>query len=222
MVLRRKDGTPYKLRGPNKLLTNQNFWDAETTYLKNFDQLTGETVEIESAPKKQPAQQVEPVAKDRIISHEETMSIIDSVTETVAKLEPPVEWKPEPKPVPPPPEKPKSQFRARERAMLYCLPTERVEQRDPLYGETVVRFKFKEPFQFQASIVEAGDMRIAYWTTVNQVTEGSVLFHPIRRRWWRAIKIASDPQGDGVIIHCLPSDIKPDFTEQPSVEVSST
>ena len=204
MTIKRKTGEPYKLRGPNKLLVSQNFWDLETTYLKNFEHLVGEPIEIDSAPPKKPVRFVEPAPNDRIISHEETLSIINSVNDTVAESEPPIDLVPEPKPVLPPTDKPKSQFRARERFVLYCLPAERVEQ----------RLRFKDPFQFQASLAEIGDIRIAYWTTVSQVTEGSVIFDPSRRRWWRATRIVSDQQGDGVMVHCLPSDIKPDFTEQ--------
>src|SRR5690606_8646854 len=67
---------------------------------------------------------------------------------------------------------PKSQFRNRERLFLYCLPVEQVSSTDDLYGEKTVKSIYKEPFKFQASVIDGSDLRMIYWTTVSQVAEG--------------------------------------------------
>ena len=184
MVIKRLDGSDYRIKGPNKLLLNQDIWfNDERLQLHNFDQLIKEVINVEPVK-----QYVEPV----------------------------VEKVPPPEPVEEPVNR--SQHRSGERLLLFCLPTKKVEYTDPLYGDVMTRYAYGDPFQFQASVADDSDTRMSYWTTIDKVTEQSVIFHPSRMRWWKVQKIEVDKTSDGWLLRCTPSDIKPDFTTAISAE----
>ena len=201
MVIKRKDGSEYKIRGPNKLLMEQDFWyNDERLQLHNFDNI-GEKIEVSVAEPVIEVQAVEtPIIAEPVIP--------TAVVEVVGPVPDPVVE--EPKVILEPVGQ--SQYRKRERFYLFCLPTEKVESIDPLYGDVSVRYKYGEPFKFQACAVEDGDARMVYWTTIGKVAEQSVIFHPSRLRWWKVQGVVNEPSGDGWLLHCGPSNVKPDFT----------
>ena len=190
MVIKRKDGSEYKIRGPNNLLMDQDFWFSDDGLrLHNFDKI-GEKIEVVVAETVIP----EPVIELPVI---DSSPIPDPVIEEPKVILDPVG---------------QSQYRKRERFYLFCLPTERVELVDPLYGDVSIKYKYGEPFKFQACAVEDGEVRMVYWTTVDKVAEQSIIFHPSRLRWWKVQDVASEPSGDGWLLNCGPSSMKPDFT----------
>jgi len=204
MVIKRKDGSIYKLRGPNKLLIAQEFWNEDDKLLiHNFDLLS--TV-ILGTPTSQPPHSdgwEAPKAAPVMEAPEPEPELI---------LEP----EPEPEPLPEPeaeelPEHP-STFRNRERYWLYCLPANQSKTKDQLYNQETIRTSFKDPFRFQGALAAYSDLRLSFWTTVEQITVKSVIFDPDEHRWWQIHEIQNDPSGDGVIATCVPSKLKPDFT----------
>jgi hypothetical protein len=219
MALRRKDGSEYRLRGPNRLLVRQNFWhDDEPIRVRNFDQLARVTIDVD-APQRTPSHPpVSPPPSrgvDRII---ETIDEISSVVLEETLPEPP-------KPAPPPKLEQKavtnepvvpSNFRHLDRHLLYCLPANLTTYKDELYGDEVRRLEYDSPFRFQGTVASSSDANMIYWTTVEHVTERSIIYHSSRYRWWKVSKILPDPTGDGMILQCTPSELKPDFTQTSS------
>jgi len=217
MPLRRKDGSLYRLRGPNKLLLQQNFWhDDEPIRVLNFNQLAKAIIDID-APKRIPVKKEEaPTTKEGI---DRIIDSIDEISSVV--LEEPEIKPPKPKPKPEPKKEPEaatnepivpSSFRQLDRQLLYCLPAKVTKYKDELYGDEIVRLEYEDPFRFQGTIASSSDTNIVYWTTVPHVTERSIIYHSSRYRWWKVDKVLPDPMGDGTVLRCIPSDLKPDFS----------
>lgn len=228
MAIRRKDGSIYRLRGPNKLLVSQNFWNHDEHFvLHNFDRLTSIVAWEPPKPVLKPAPlPLTMKKKDEVFDSAALEKIIESVSgnpqivieepKTTLPIQPPTPepLKAEPEPEPVVSEEPtqKSPHRNSKRHMLFCLPANVSESRDDLYDESYVRIDYKDPFRFQAAFVQDNDIKTIYWTTVQQATNRSIVFHPDRRRWWRVSEIVPCSSGDGVLLGCIPSDIKPDFS----------
>lgn len=220
MPIKRKDGSIYKLRGPNKLMKNQSFWATdEVVLIHNFDNLSEEVIDL--GPIKQEINhdniQIPSITtidttlnvEQPIIKKEEEPVIEDDAFDKIepiktenstAKIETNDNLKA------------KSQFRKGEKELLFCLPAITSSFVDPLYGEKVNRLEYDDPFKFQSVIVSVEDTKMTIWTTVQQVTRKSIIFHPTRYRWWSVDKIYSDQNGDGLVLSCIPSEVKPDFT----------
>lgn len=216
MALKRKDGSVYKLRSPNKLMKRQDLWiNDEILTIHNFDQLSPITLEIDEVA-------VNPPSPEPEFSETESANNETTPNDIPEYYQPPVDMSISPvaidKSIPQEleskeilqPEN-RSQFRESQRLTMYCLPVITISSKDDLYEEEVVAAKYGNPFKFQASIVNNTDFRILYWTTVTQVTETSIIFHPERKRWWSVQSINSDPSGDGFILTCIPSRLKPSF-----------
>jgi hypothetical protein len=214
MPIRRKDGSIYKLRGPNKLLIGQHFWqNDEEIVLHNFGNLDVEVVETEKFHIPQPALPATATKRDEAFDASQLEQILDTISQTTDLVDDvTIEPEPEPEPEPEAQEGTLSPFRTRERHMLYCLPAKATEHKDDLYEERIIHIDYQSPFKFQSAIVDSNDIKTVYWTTVKQVTSRSILFHPERRRWWRVSRALPCPSGDGTLLECVPSDIKPDFS----------
>lgn len=211
MVIRRKDGSIYKLRGPNKLLIEQEFWNnEEQLVIHNFDQLSKVFVGMSESPKPPPKKEPDTT----LLDIGQIVQSLNDATDTLTEPEPIIATLPEPvvEPVSTPGNRQKSQFRTHERHTLFCLPAEVREHEDDLYEETIVHVAYKDPFRFQAAIAFSNDAQIGFWTTVEHVTTRSVIFHPTRYRWWQVQERLNDPGGDGFVLHCVPSKLKPDFS----------
>lgn len=228
MVLKRKDGSEYRLSRPNKLLVTQNFWNDEPVKVYNFDQLAKVIIGLEDSEKEieQPPQLkqqkiiIDKTPPKRKVEEEPKNRVIDSVDE-ISKviLNEPLEEKSKKQDVEPETKEPEtkepvvpSRFRNLERCILFCLPAKVSKHKDGLYGEEVVRLEYESPFRFQGTIASSDDFNMVYWTTVDRVTERSIIFHSSRYRWWQVNEILEDSTGDGLILKCTPSELKPDFS----------
>ncbi len=203
MSIRKKDGSLYKLRGPNKLMVTQKYWEDEVIVVHNFDQRETDTLD---KPKRERPKMPEP-EEPQILSPETAVSIDEFETESVVDTKPP---EPEPEVDP---NAPKSRFRSGERDEFYCLPAATESYVDDLYEEDIVKISYNKPFKFQAVVITGSDVSITIWTTVDLVHKMSVLFHSRNRRWWRVRDIANDASGDGLLMRCTVSDIEPDFSQ---------
>ncbi len=223
MPIRRKDGSIFKLTGPNKIMVTQELWDNEEfLIIHNFNELTKVTLEGTDTDK--PVITLpEPVVLESGPSIDMPVPM-EAVVQIEKQVEPEVEilTTPEPEPIiepKPPPVKaettnqPRSPYRALDITEIFCLPATVSQHTDDLYGDEVIRVNYQDPFKLQATIVTNSDVRIIFWTTVKKVTVKSVLFHRVHRRWWRVQEIQDDATGDGIVLICIPSDLKPDFTQ---------
>ncbi len=222
MPILRKDGSVFKLTGPNKIMVTQELWgNEEFIVMHNFDGIS--KVTLEGTDTDTPVITLpEPV----ILESGASLNIpvpIEAVVHIEKQLEPEVEASPDPEPSPEIELEPlpteqeddhrhKSSYRSLSITELFCLPATVSLHTDELYGEEIIRVNYQDPFKLQATIVASSDIRIIFWTTVKKVTEKSVLFHRVHRRWWRVQEIQDDASGDGVVLVCIPSDLKPDFT----------
>jgi len=210
MVIRRKDGSIYRLRGPNKLLIEQEFWldDDEKVVIHNLDNLEkvilGTEEIVETPPP--PAEEVAPPTSSTV-----------SVEEVGVITTEPTDMPPVPTPTPPPaPKEPvmenPSRHRSETKVKLYCLPAKQTTTRDRLYDQDITRMSYQQPFSFWGTVVATGDLRMLFWSSVSVITNRSIIFSPEERRWWEVQQLDDDPSGDGFLFTCVPSRLKPDFT----------
>ncbi|RKY76261.1 hypothetical protein DRQ00_09075 [candidate division KSB1 bacterium] len=199
MAIRRKDGSVYKLRGPNKLLTSQEFWSQGDKLLThNFDRIAKIIIDT-------PTPAIQPPSKPALSAG------LDGFKPQEELKQEPLKTAPVGEKVSIPPED-QSPFRSHDRCWLYCLPANVSKVMDRLYEEDYVRIQYKDPFRFQGAIVGSSDVRMAFWTTVEHITPRSIIFHPDTRRWWEVQDVAIENTNDGIVYTCVPSSTTPDFS----------
>lgn len=215
MALTNKDGTPYKLRHPNKLAKEQTIWDfdKEKFILHNCNWQSEQFREDTSilVPRKSDFKVIPPQKPEVTpITPSEEVKISDSVRE--------IEPAPTPKPEPVV-EKQVSQPKTRQRLMpeldqpkeavealesleefvpkkhdevdakhiviFHCQPAVIRDSTDELYGEEYRTIKRGDKFSFEGVITELDDMRMSFWTNI-QLGEASVVF-PSKDRRGRSI-----------------------------------
>lgn len=186
MVIKRKDGSIYKLQGPNPMMANQSFWDEETI-IHNFDKIpetvTSQGKDITTNYEEIPLQDIEP----------------DEVYVPAKEIDP--TNLPNPTRKKPPREVPL--------ITVHVLPSAINESYDPLYDETRTSITFGTKFTMQAVIANRNDIGLTLWTNSTEVAKGSIVYLPEDRRWWRIQEVAS--RADGWMMHCTPSDLQPSF-----------
>lgn len=197
MTILKKDGTVYRLKGPNPLMLEQQRWDPSQIILHNFswDPVLTRNSEIKSSPP--PPKKVEaplvltsPVVEIAEPSKVETPQIPVSI--------------PTPKEIPKPKEEPKGLIR------VHCLPGTLRSHRDELYGENHVSIIYGEKFEFNANVVDKSDMVLILWTAKKGITEGSIVYPQTgHARWWRVDGVETAGMGHKVV--CIPSDEQPSF-----------
>lgn len=213
MPIKKKDGSDYKLSGPNPLLIGQERWDTDPVFrIHNFANYKPEVYEIDQ-PEFLPAKEFVEVSSD-VITVELTKRYEPEPSPPTPPPEPEVKVvveQPKPQPVV---EKPKvtSQYRAFTKVRLFCLPSKIEEIYDDFYRENRTHVAYKSPFKFEATVVKFTDIHYMVWTTVDKMGKYSILFDGDARRWWKVGQVIPDPSGDGVLVHCSISDLEPDFS----------
>jgi len=237
MPIYRKDGSVFKLRGPNPLMEDQEEWtDTENIVVHNFDKISDkEVVDKQIVPLQSGFDAIkddqsnlddrpplETILRPKTVVFEvptlpplPVVDLGDPDEITIEKEEPDPEPEPPVIDPDPDPDRPLSFYRSLRRYELHCLPAEMQDNYDSLYDEKRIRVSYRNPFRFVAAVVSQEDLRFVIWTTVKQVTTNSILFQPQHRRWWKATQIEVDQSGDGFVITCMPSELKPDFTHEP-------
>jgi hypothetical protein len=222
MVIKNKDGSIYKVRGPNPIMVAQDLWnDFELHNMEFPDDFIsqnagkkaakpkinlGQTftpqenepksvVNISSVPVKK-----EPEKKEEIsIFQKENTPIIEPPPKEIEKSEPI--------------EKPTSvneKLLKYPKTVLCCLPTDVKEKRDALYGEVSTKITYGKKFTFEAILIEESDMHLLFWTHLDKIKRFAI-FYPKNqeKRWWQADAIKQAPEG--FIVKCIPSMHHPNF-----------
>jgi hypothetical protein len=218
MPIKNRDGTEYRLQGPNKIMKEQSFWDRNSVELLNF----GEWKEV--------------VYKDQQVT---PMKVLDEFMSRLSPNEvtftPPkkVEPKPEPEPftLPPPPPpvvKPRPRVELEEiqqpvvtvderielRQKTYsCLPMHLRKKVDELYGDESVEQVFGKKFSFYGVPMENNDLMFTFWTKT-KLENGSIVFEGGVERnssWWQVQK--SEADSGGYIVTTIVSDFNPDMSD---------
>lgn len=222
MALKNKDGSAYRLRGPNPLAKTQDHSSLkdDDIVLHNFTWAGTDVGDLD---------EIKPFPTDMNIKDN---VLVIQTPKPVAELEP-IEIKPKPVPVVKsaehkpelvatiPIETPRpitaSQFRIT--VSMFCLPSKYKTVRDEFNGEEYQRRTFGKKFSFEAVMVETGDLGIRFWTTVPLLTKGAIVY-PYRYsdgqkygefRWWEIQSIES--KSGGYLIDAIISSVQPDFSD---------
>jgi hypothetical protein len=183
MVIKNKDGSVFRLRGPNKIMRDQQLWnDKEKVYVHN---ITGDEIQME--------------VEERVIKPISDMKIID--TPEIKVIEKPTK----------PDIKTQSILDKLNEAKrpAYCLPAIEESFIDPLYNETKKNYKFGEKFVFELITKEQTGFNYEFWTDVDNLPLGSVIMVRGERQWWRVISIQEIKPGK--LVQCCPSSFTPSF-----------
>jgi len=212
MVIKNKDGSVYKLKGPNPLMEDQAFWnDLENFTLHNTEwkkTVFGDDGELIPRDSNFQVNSASPVVEPEIEKPKpkppnevKLPPIHDSQVDAV-------ELKNEPK------EKPKNNNEfptIKNKVVIHCLPALIKEHFDDFYGEHYNKISYGDKFSFEAVIVENEDLSMTFWTTTEEVTPASVIYPQVKeKRWWR-VQTKIEKSG-GYLIYAVVSDIQPDFS----------
>jgi hypothetical protein len=84
------------------------------------------------------------------------------------------------------------------------------EKKDSLYGDVAVKTKFVEKFTFESIVLSLNDFTFIFWTMLDKLTVGSVLYpQDDSKRWWEIKEIESVPGGYKVV--CVSTRNTPSF-----------
>ena len=199
-MLKNKDGTPYKLSGPNPMMKNQELWGNFIVHNMEWEEEKSEN-----------NQKLVPVETDFNIRESFISSLDEAKEELKSKEElPPVEKKE-------PPERkkvvilePKEDDVDIEKVFIHCLPAFTRKKKDELYGDETNMIRYGDPVSFEGVMLQQEDFFIKVWTDVENINIGSILYPKTNfKRWWRVQE--KTIKGTGWILIAMPSDYQPSF-----------
>lgn len=107
----------------------------------------------------------------------------------------------------------KTQFDNYKKTVMYCVLAQREQIRDELYGDTTTKIKFVEKFTFEGIILNTNDFAFVFWTNIEKLTIGSIIYpQDDSKRWWE-IKVIDNVPG-GYKIACSTSKNTPSFSAE--------
>lgn len=188
MPIKNKDGTVFKLRGPNPLMKEQNLWDATQFVLHNM--------------------------KFKFVVAMTDTIVTPMATDFKIRDEPSVEKQPEPEIVETVEPRIIQGKRPEEDIKLttcHCLPANINDVEDSIYGDRKRVFVYEQlSFIFEMVIVDQTDLDLRMWTTLSHIGPGSIIYpQNSDRRWWR-IQSRQVIKG-GWLYDCVLSDYQPAF-----------
>ena len=219
MALKNRDGTPYKLRGPNPMMKGQETWQDFQVHNMKFQPETAlddreiKTMDSDFNVRDDFAQALAETKPDIVVNEQRPAPVEEKPSQPIpeVKEEEPVKFTPEPEQ----PRK-KSSVPDKNKTFMYCLPATMRDRRDSMYGEKYQTIQYGKPFSFEGVILGEEDMRIVIWTNVPLVTKGSIVYPKRRRdgvmdahRWWRVQEL--EEKNDGWLMAGYPSDFTPAF-----------
>lgn len=188
MVLKNKDGSVYRLAGPNPLMNSQNLWN---------DQIAIHNMQWDSQKVADATEPQEYEAPETFLSSLEK-----------SKDEIPVEKTPE---KPPEIKRQELQNSDIEKVFIHCLPATIREKKDALYGDSYKTIKYSNPTSFEGVILNQEDLVISIWTDADIVGIGSILYPKTNcKNWWRVQD--KQEKKNGWILTGVLSDYQPAFT----------
>ena len=228
MTIKNKDGSVYKVRGPNPLMKEQDVWKDFTVHNMNFDPETlqnsvttakktkkldiGNTITVKSEKTEIPLPTIPPPPKKAII--EEEIKIIQN-----DPFELPDFNVPDPTPQPKAEENDEQVLKPTTindklvnypKDIMFCMLAEVKERVDPLYQEKQVKISYVKTFLFENIIVSDTDMNMVFWSHLDFITKSSIVYPKNNtRRWWKVDKIKKAPEG--MFFLCVPTEVTPNF-----------
>ena len=206
MAIKNRDGTTFRLSGPNPIMKSQMLWDDFQLHNFNLSELT-----LTDEPK-EPQQQLAIVISEddhpipeKIVKEEETPKKTFKDLDEIEPEDFEVPVRETPKPPPPPKKKVPDNV---PKMTIHCLPAQARQYQDPLYGDTKTMVSYGNKFSLEAVVVSETDLTIDLWTNVS-LGYGSIIFVPKDRRWWKSVKVVE--KFGGWLINCVPSELTPSF-----------
>jgi hypothetical protein len=187
MAIKNKDGSTYSFTKPAPQMIEQVFWNKQervSLHNKFGQRFIKENVQEEPVEAKIPEyEEMTPPVKEeiKIIKHMDNSD-----------------------------EKPKTL--SADIVDVWCLPClERVENVDPLYGESYEKVNYGEKFTFKARLFSLEDLQIEFITEGNVILPYESVVYPKvpNRRWWQ-IKGYKEVKGYRIYIGVI-SDYQPSF-----------
>lgn len=219
MALKNKDGSVYRLKGPNPLMKDQKKWEEFRVHnMKWGSEVLPDASEIHAIRtdfqvRNNFIDELDQAAAD--VGRESDVKVVESptISEPTIILEPKSEITVvENKIVEPP--KSESLDNSVPKVFIHCLPAFLDRKVDEVYGDNVQTLKYKSPFSFEGVILDMSDLTFKFWTQAddltNQILQGSIIFpKTLQKRWWR-VQERVEKTG-GWIITTHPSDYQPHF-----------
>jgi len=208
MPLYNKDGSVYRLNGPNPAMETQDTWDGFVLHNMNWD------AEIQQD-------------NTEVIPNKSDFSIRDNFVAELERTKPEIKIvtpKPNDTPVQTSPDvverktvvhediqkKQEDTKPEIEKDFIHFLPAVIRTKKDELYGEVYKSIQYGSPSSFEGVILVQEDFKLVVWTDTDKVTEGSVLYpKTMFKRWWQ-VKEVENKQG-GFLLTCIPSNYQPSF-----------
>lgn len=188
MAIKNKDGTVYRIEGPNPFMNNQELWkDCVKHNLEWKDEIVFD-----------------------FLKQKLNLPVQESAESFLEEIEEKPQEKPKQEPVPiaprPVPRKEKREFDTIE---SFCLPVDIIENKDDLYGEIKQKVIYGEVFTIEIVVLEQADLTFRFWTT-HKINKGSIIYPKNKdKRWWKVAEITDAPKG--FMYLGLPSSFTPSF-----------
>jgi len=198
MVIKNKNGTVFKLRGPNPLMKKQKSWDDNEDFILHNCEWDNETLEdhggvvVEKSDfnVKSDLQAEEPIKEEPIKIKEK----IDNAPKSESTSY-----------------EPQKTFQLENKIKIHCLPLITTEHHDELYDEIRKSQQYGSKFLFEGIIINQNDFSLIFWSDIKKMEKGSIVYPQTKeKRWWKITK--KEPKGWGFIFTTTPSDIQPDFS----------
>jgi hypothetical protein len=187
MAIKNKDGTVFKISGPNPLMEKQTLWDGFTKH--NFEW----TEEIDKENKTK-AYEIKQNKEDMVFEEKKT----------VVEIEEPKIIEEKKKEV-----KEQKKISDHKTIQCFCLPAKIIEKKDELYEEAYQRIEYLDKFIFDAVVIEKADIYINFWT-MEKITKNSIVYPKNKdKRWWKVSEQKEAPMG--FIYTGMISDYTPSF-----------
>ena len=221
MALKNKDGSVYRLSGPNPAMKTQTTWGSFTLHnmkwsSERFSNLSGQMPEVET--QRSETKNVD-VADDFVNELEQTKSSIrivvpekskkskpedDEVCENATLVDRKVEVHEDSR-------DDEAASPEIDKVFIHCLPAKMSTKRDSLYGDVYKTVRYEDPFSFEGVIISESDLGLEVWTDAD-IKRDSVLYPKINsKRWWKVQY--SEPKAMGRLLTCMPSDYQPSFKQ---------
>jgi hypothetical protein len=223
MVIINKDGSVYKIRGPNPIMKVQDVWDGFEIHNMKFEEyVVDDKITVPKKPGKINLGQTTVITEEKL---PETIQI--QTPRHIEQEESPITVEVVP---PPPPEKPfikaeptdetvirptnvNEKLKNYKKTILHCLPAVVKTVVDDLYMDRSFKVSYGKKFTFEAIIVEENDLGIVFWTHLENISRFSVIYPQNQeKRWWKVDNVKNAPEG--FFLRCLPSSDQPAFVQR--------
>lgn len=215
MTLRNKDGSVYKLVGPNPAMKSQNFWDEYVLHNMAFDEEKAkDNTQINPIQSGMQGKESFFDALDRAKKEVETQPRQEiKVVETKTPESKAVEKTNEIKAVEtkqPAVNQIDNKSDNIQKTFIHVLPAKIKEKHDSLYGDVYKIIQYESPTSFEGVILSFEDLEIKLWTNTINLQAGSILYPKNgTKRWWKVQ--STEEKANGWLIYGIPSSEQPSF-----------